>query len=92
MVVLGLFMVSRWKFPSAKSLNFRVPSLYLVFTTGIIAVLLLYGILDYFPEAYFIASWLYLIVSCALSIVRLIAGKRSKTLEDFEPDPEDPLD
>lgn len=92
LVVIGYFMVSRWKFPSAKALHFRVPSFYLVFITGVIAVLLLYGILDFFAEAFFIASWLYLIVAWSLSIARLIAGKRSKTLEDFEPDPEQDLD
>ena len=86
MVVLGYFMISRWKFPSVKALHFRVPSFYLVFATGVIAVLVLYGILDYFAEAFFIATWLYLIVAWSLSIIRLIAGKRAKTLEDFEPD------
>ena len=38
MLVLGYFMVSRWKFPSAHALHFRVPSFYLVFATGVIAV------------------------------------------------------
>jgi CDP-diacylglycerol---serine O-phosphatidyltransferase len=89
MLVLGYFMVSRWKFPSVRALHFRVPSYYLVFATGILAVLFLYGILDYFAEAFFIASWLYLLVAWSLSLVRLAAGKRSKTLEDFEPDTED---
>jgi len=92
MVFLGYFMVSRWKFPSAKALHFRVSSFYLVFATGIIAVLILYGILDYFPVAFFAVSWLYLIISWSLSIIRLIAGKRSKTLEDFEPDPDSDSD
>ena len=89
LVVLGYFMVSRWKFPSVKALHFRVPSFYLVFGTGVMAVLLLYGILDYFAEAFFIASWLYLIIAWTLSVIRIIAGKRSKTLLDFEPDRED---
>ncbi len=89
MLVLGYFMISRWKFPSVQALHFRVPSVYLVFVTGIIAVLLLYGILDYFAAAFFIASWLYLVIACSLSLARLIAGKRSKTLEDFEPDNDD---
>lgn len=88
MLILGYFMVSRWKFPSASALHFRVPSFYLVFATGVVAVLFLYGILDYFAEAFFIASWLYLLASLTLSLIRIIAGKRSKTLEDFEPDPD----
>ncbi|MFZ0566125.1 MAG: CDP-alcohol phosphatidyltransferase family protein [Chlamydiales bacterium] len=85
LLVLGYFMVSRWKFPSIKALHFRVPSFYLVIATGVVAVLFLYGILDFFAEAFFIASWLYLLISWTLSIIRLVAGKRSKTLADFEP-------
>ncbi len=86
LLVLGYFMVSRWKFPSAHALHFRIPTFYLMFFTGVIAVLFLYGILDYFAEAFFIGTWLYLLVGWTLSIIRLIAGKRSKALEDFEPD------
>lgn len=86
LVVIGYFMVSRWKFPSVKTLHFRVPSIYLIFATGILAVLILYGILEYFSIAFFIVSWLYLILAWSLSLIRVIAGKRSKTLADFEPD------
>lgn len=89
LVVLGYFMVSRWKFPSLKALHFRVPSFYLVFAIGILAVLMLYGILDYFAELFFVVSWLYLLIAWTLSIIRLIAGKRSKTLIDYEPDDDD---
>lgn len=89
LLILGYFMVSRWKFPSVRVLHFRVPSFYLVFATGIVAVLFLYGILDYFAEVFFITSWLYLVISWTLSIIRLIAGRRSQTLIDFEPDDEE---
>ena len=91
MLALGYFMVSKWKFPSVHALHFRVPSFYLMFATGVIAVLFLYGILDYFAEAFFVGTWLYLIVAWTLSIIRLIAGKRSKALADFEPDDQDEL-
>jgi CDP-diacylglycerol---serine O-phosphatidyltransferase len=86
MLILGYFMVSRLKFPSVKALHFRVPSFYLVFATGVIAVLFLYGILDYFAEAFFVVSWLYLLAAWSLSLIRLIVGKRSKALADFEAD------
>lgn len=89
LLILGYFMISRWKFPSVKALHFRVPSFYLVFATGVAAVLILYGILDFFAEAFFIVSWLYLLVAWSLSCIRLIAGKRSKALADFEPDDQD---
>src|SRR3990172_8045917 len=68
MIVLGYFMVSRWKFPSAKALHFRVPSFQLVF---------------------FSVTWFYIIIGWTLSLIRLIAGKKSRTLEDFEPDEEE---
>lgn len=86
LIILGYFMVSRWKFPSVKALHFRVHSFYLVFAIGVLGVLMLYGILDYFAEVFFTISWLYLLVAWSLSLIRLIAGKRSKTLADFEPD------
>lgn len=89
MIVLGYFMVSRWKFPSMKALHFRVPSFQLVFLTAILAISILYGILYYFPVFLAVITWVYLIVAWVLSIIRLIAGKKSKTLEDFEPDQEE---
>ncbi len=86
LIVIGYFMISRWKFPSVKALHFRVPSFYLVFATGIFAVMVLYGILDYFAEAYFVVSWLYLLISWGLSISHLIAGKRSHAFDDSDQD------
>lgn len=89
MVLLGYFMVSRWKFPSLKVLHFRVPSFHLAFLTVVIAVFVLYGILHYFSIVLAILSWAYVFAALVLSLIRLIAGKKSKTLEDFEPEPED---
>lgn len=89
LIVLGYFMVSRWKFPSIKTLHIRVKSFQVVFLTVLIAVLIFYGILHHFPAVFFTISWLYLIISWTLSLVRLISGKKLKTLEDFEPEPED---
>lgn len=88
LLVLGYFMVSRWKFPSFKALHFRVPTFYLIFATGVIAVLLLYGILDFFAEAFFIISWLYLLISWGLALIRLWIGKRSEAIAETEPDDE----
>lgn len=86
MIILGYFMVSRWKFPSVKVLHFRIPSFQLVAVTVVVAIFVLYGILYFFPAMLFAVSWLYLLVAWTLSIIRLIAGKKSKTLEEFEPD------
>jgi len=87
--VIGYFMISRWKFPSLKTLHIRVASFKIVFLTVISAVLIFYGFLHHFALVFFIMSWIYPIVAGVLSVIRLISGKKSKTLEDFEPAPDD---
>jgi CDP-diacylglycerol--serine O-phosphatidyltransferase len=89
MIILGYFMVCRLKFPSLKALHFRVPSFQLVFFTVIFAIFVLYGILYFFPAILVLTSWGYIILALILSLIRLIAGRKSKTLEDFEPDHDD---
>ncbi len=88
MIVLGYFMISRWKFPSAKALHFRVPSFQLVFFTVVVAIFILYGILYFFPIILALFVWGYVVIAMILAIIRVIAGKKSKTLEDFEPEDE----
>lgn len=89
MIILGYFMVSRWKFPSLKSLQIRVASFQLVFMTVISAVFIFYGLLHHFALVFFGISWAYVVIAWILSIIRLISGKKSKTLEDFEPEPDE---
>lgn len=89
MLVLGYLMVCRLKFPSLKMLDFRVPSFHLIFLTVVGAVFILYGLLYFFPLVFALVSWVYIVLALSLSCIRFIAGKKSKTLEDFEPDPED---
>ncbi len=89
MIVLGYFMVSRWKFPSSKALHFRVPSFQLVFLTVILAIFVIYGVLYFLPVMLAVVTWGYILLAWALSLIRVIAGKKSKTLEDFEPEQED---
>ena len=89
MIVLGYLMVCRLKFPSLKFLRFRIPSFHLAFLTVVVAVFILYGILYFFPLILAVVVWTYIGVSLILSLIRLIAGKKSKTLEDFEPEPDD---
>jgi CDP-diacylglycerol--serine O-phosphatidyltransferase len=36
-----------------------------------------------------VVTWGYIIAGWILSLIRVIAGKKSKTLEDFEPEQED---
>lgn len=88
LVLLGYFMISRWKFPGLKKLRIRVASFQLVFLTVLTAVFIFYGLLSHFSLVFLILSWGYVIIAWILSIIRLISGRKSKTLEDFEPDPE----
>jgi CDP-diacylglycerol--serine O-phosphatidyltransferase len=89
MIFLGYLMVSRLKFPSLKMLHFRIPSFHLAVLTVIIAIFILYGVLYFFAISLAILAWSYVTLGLTLSLIRLIAGKKSKTLEDFEPEPDD---
>ncbi len=89
LMFIGYLMVSRWKFPSLKSLRLRVASFQLVLLTVLSAVVIFYGVLQYFAVVFFAVSWIYILIALSLSFVRLVTGNKSKTLEDFEPDPED---
>lgn len=86
MIVLGYLMISKWKFPSLKTLHFRVPSFHLILFTVLLAIFILYGIFYYLPLVLLVCSLGYIVIGCILTIIRLIAGKKSKTLVDFEPD------
>jgi CDP-diacylglycerol--serine O-phosphatidyltransferase len=89
MILLGYLMVCRLKFPSLKVLHFKIPSFHLAILTVFLAIFLLYGILHFFALILALLAWSYLLLALVLSIIRLIAGKKSKTLEDFEPEPDD---
>jgi len=89
MIFLGYLMVCRLKFPSMKVLHFRIPSFHLVFLMVVGAVFVIYGILYFFSLILALVIWAYVVTALVLSIIRLIAGKKSKTLEAFEPEPDD---
>jgi CDP-diacylglycerol---serine O-phosphatidyltransferase len=83
---ISYLMVSKFKFMSLKRLRIRVPSFPLLLITVFVAIFILYGLLHQFSLLILAMSWLYLLVGCILTIIRLIAGRKSKTLVDFEPD------
>jgi len=89
MMSLGYLMVCRLKFPSLKMLHVKIPSFHLAFLSVVTAVFVLYGILYFFPLILALVIWSYIGISLVLSFIRLIAGKKSKTLEEFEPEPDD---
>ena len=86
MLFLGYMMVCKWKFLSLKRLRIRVSSISLLFSTVIVAIFVLWGLLYRFSLVLLVISWGYLLLGCILTIVRLIAGRKSKTLADFEPE------
>lgn len=89
MIILGYFMISRWKFPSTKALQIRIKSFQQVFLMVLFAVFIIfYGIIQHFSVVFVILSWGYVVIAWILSIIRLATGKQSKALEDFEPDPD----
>jgi len=89
MIVIGYLMICKWKFPSLKTLHVRVPSFHLILFTVLLAIFILYGIFYYLPIVLMIGSVGYILTGCVLTIIRLIAGKKSKTLVDFEPESDD---
>jgi CDP-diacylglycerol--serine O-phosphatidyltransferase len=89
LILLGYCMISRWKFPSVKTLEVRVASFRMVFFTVLAAVLIFYGILHYFALVFMILSWSYVLIAWTLAVIRMLAGRKSKTLEEFEPEPDE---
>lgn len=89
LIVLGYFMVSRWKFPSAKALQFKMASMGIILIAVLFAIVVLYGVLYFFPILLTVTMWGYIILGWVLSLIRLIAGKKSNTLQGFEPEADD---
>jgi len=86
MIFLSYLMVSKWKFPSVKALRVRLPPFYLIFLVACLAIFVLYGVLYYLPLALLISSLGYILTGCILTLIRCIAGKKSKTLIDYQID------
>jgi len=87
--ILGYFMISRWKFPSLKTLRIRLGSFQVVLLTAFAAAVILVTAVHNFATLFFCISWGYLLVSWTLSLVRVYSGKRLQALEDFEPEPDE---
>lgn len=93
MIILGYFMISRWKFPSFKALRIRITSFQQVFLTVLFTVFIIfYGIMKHFSVVFVALSWGYVVIAWILSIIRVIRGNKSTVLEDFEPEPEDDIE
>lgn len=84
MIVVANLMVSKFRFPSLKTIHFRVPSFNLIFFTTISAILFIYGFLYYLAILLMAVSWTYVFLGLTLSIAKMIAGRKSRHLRDFE--------
>jgi len=89
MTLIGYLMISRFRFPSLKSLQIKVSSFKVVFFSTLLTLGAFFGIMHDFPLFFFVITWAYPVVSLILSLVRKIGGNKTKSLEDFEPSPED---
>lgn len=89
LIILGYCMISRIKFPSVKALEIRVASFRMVFFTVLSTLLIFFGIIHYFSLVFLVLSWGYVALAWILAVIRLIAGRKSKTLEEFEPEPDE---
>lgn len=62
MLLIGCLMISPWKFPSMKSLRFKISSFFVVIITGLVACLFFLGLIDHFIEVFFLSSWSYIVL------------------------------
>ncbi|MBS0623951.1 MAG: CDP-alcohol phosphatidyltransferase family protein [Verrucomicrobia bacterium] len=81
-VMTGYFMISRLRFASLSRLYFRLSTFYVVLVVGVLAVFILYGILNYFAWVFFILSWGYFVLSCLRSLYRWLKGDSNVIAEE----------
>lgn len=86
MTLLGYLMISRWRFPSLKSLHIRVANFPVVVLTVISAVVVFYGIFYQFSLLFFLASWGYVFAALILAIWGMFHPTKDETIseEEFE--------
>jgi len=86
LILLGYVMISRWKFPSVKSLRVPVGSFERVFILVLVAVCILFGLIFYFPFIFFAVSWGYFLISWGISMFRRFTGNKEEAIADEEAD------
>ena len=80
--LLSYLMVSRWRFPSLKSLNVTVSSIPMLLVIVGSSSLVLFLALNHFAVTYFLVAWGYVVIAWAVAITRLAQGKRQAALDD----------
>lgn len=76
-ILLGYFMISRWKFPTVKTVRIRIPGIYLVFLSAILAIFILFGVMYFLSVVFVVFSLGYLVFGILLSIYRRFFSKRT---------------
>lgn len=74
--IIAYLMVSKLRFPSAKSIQFKRPTFNLIFFGTLFSCLVFYGLLYNLALLLLFFSWGYILVSLTLSSIRAIQGKR----------------
>lgn len=83
-VLLGYFMISRWKFPTIKTVRIQVLPIYLVFISALLAIFVLFGLIYFLSELFLLFSLGYLLLGLMLTLIRKWKKKDSSVLSDFD--------
>ena len=86
--LLAYLMVSRWRFFSLKSINFRVANLRLIAGVASFSSVILLLALNNFSMALFIVSWTYILCAWSVACIHLARGQRQAALDDEKDDQE----
>ena len=89
MILLGYLMVSKWNFPSLKSLHFRLPSFQLILFTALIAIFILFGVFYFLPIVLIVSSLGYILIGCILNVSHFFSKKSAKDCTNFDTDDKD---
>lgn len=87
---LGYLMISRWRFPSVKTLHVRYSSLQLLIFTACIVPIVLILLLNNFILTCVLFSWGYVLFSWLKALYYLARGKKELAIVEKEEEPEEP--
>ncbi len=79
---IAYMMISRWRFPSLKSLNVKMKSFYFIAILACSTALFFFLFVNNLPQTIFIASWGYITIAWSLALYRLARGQRALAIND----------
>ena len=83
---IAYMMISRWRFPSLKSLNVKMKSFQLIAILACSTALFFYLFVNNLSQTLFAASWGYVLVSWSIALFRLARGDRALAINDIPDD------